>query len=59
MSSDAAAEVATSTGGTAAPVASAARAATCSRQQLDPLMTAGRGRSARGVCDFIPEGEYR
>ena len=30
-----------------------------SRQQLGPLVTAGRGRSARGVCDFIPEGEYR
>ena len=29
-----------------------------SRQQLGPLMTAGRGRSARGVC-VIPEGEYR
>ena len=22
-------------------------------------MTAGRGRSARGVCDLIPEGQYR
>ena len=30
-----------------------------SRQQLGPLMSAGRGRSARGVCDFIPEREYR
>ena len=30
-----------------------------SRQQLGPLMTAGRGRSAMGVCDFIPEREYR
>ena len=30
-----------------------------SRQQLGPLMTAGRGRSARGVCNFIPEGEHR
>ena len=29
-----------------------------SRQQLGPLMSAGRGRSARGVC-VIPEGEYR
>ena len=29
-----------------------------SRQQLGPLMTAGRGRSARDVC-VIPEGEYR
>ena len=30
-----------------------------SRHQLGPLMTAGRGRSARGICDFIPKGEYR
>ena len=30
-----------------------------SRRQLGSLTTAGRGRSARGVCDFIPEGEYR
>ena len=30
-----------------------------SHQQLGPLMTAGRGRSARGVCDFTPEREYR
>ena len=31
----------------------------CSRQQLGSLIVARRGRSARGVCDFIPEGEYR
>ena len=30
-----------------------------SRQQLGPLVTAGRVRSARGVCGFIREGENR
>ena len=30
-----------------------------SRQWLGPLVTAGRGRSARGVCGSIREGEYR
>ena len=59
VSLNAAAETAASTGGTAAPVTSAARGLERSRQLLGPLMTAGRGRSSRDVCDFIPEGEYR
>ena len=59
VSSDAAAEVATSTGGTAAPVGRRRGRLERPGQQLGPLMTAGRGRSARGVCDLIPEGEYR
>ena len=57
VSSDAAAEAAPSTGDTAAPAASAARATRALAS------TAGSADDSwawpRGVCDFIPEKEYR
>ena len=59
VSSDAVAEAVPSTGDTAAPVASAARAARALASTAGSADDSWAWPIARGVCDFIPEREYR